>query len=215
MNKVLITLPNHDKVTAYLFAWSKEITKEKYQIEYKFLELEGKEANREKVESYLKKQNPKLVLFNGHGSDNFICGFKDNILIQSEVNDNLLKGKIVYALSCRSANILGKTAVKKGTDSFIGYEDDFVIVTDSEREATPLKDNIASSFLKPSNRLVISLLKGKTARESLDKSKEEFKKEIKKYLSSSYEEGTEQIISYLLWDMDNQVVLGNNEAKLI
>ena len=215
MNKVLITLPNHDKVTAYLFAWSREITKEKYQIEYRFLELEGMEANREKVESYLKKQNPRLVLFNGHGSDNFICGFKNNILIQSEVNDNLLKGKIVYSLSCRSANGLGKTAIKKGADSFIGYKDDFVIVTDSEREATPFKDNIAASFLKPSNKVAISLLKGKTAGESLEKSKEEFKKEIKKYLSSSYEEGTEQIISYLLWDMNNQVVLGNDRAKLI
>ena len=215
MNKVLITLPNHDKVTSYLFTWGREITKEKYQIEYRFLELKGKEANKEKVESYLKKQDPKLVLFNGHGSDNLICGFKDSILIQSEINDNLLKGKIVYALSCGSANILGKTAVKKGTESFIGYEDDFVIVTDSEREATPLKDSIASSFLKPSNRIAISLLKGKTTGESSEKSKEEFKKEIKKYLSSSYEDGTEQIISYLLWDMNNQVVLGNSEAKLI
>lgn len=56
MNKVLITLPNHDKVTAYLFAWSREITKEKYQIEYRFLELEGEEANREETESYLKNK---------------------------------------------------------------------------------------------------------------------------------------------------------------
>lgn len=127
----------------------------------------------------------------------------------------MLKDKIIYALSCRSANILGKTTVKNGAESFIGYEEDFVIVTDSEREATPLKDNIASSFLRPSNQVAISLLKGKTTKESSEKSKKEFKKEIKKYLSSSYEEGTEQIISYLLWDMDNQVVLGNPEAKLI
>ena len=149
MNKCLITRPNHDKVTSYLFNWSKEIIEQNFGVQ--FLNLEGENANKNKVESYLKKQNPKLVLFNGHGNDNVICGFKDEIIIQLNENDNLLKGKIIYSLSCSSAKSLGKNAVKKGAHAFIGYKEPFVIYTDSERETTPLKDNIASSFLNPSN----------------------------------------------------------------
>lgn len=210
MSKCLITRPNHDKVTDYLFCWTKEIVKQNTAIQ--IFNLEGKEANKEKVESYLKKQNPRLVLFNGHGNNDTICGFKDEILIESNMNDDLLKGKIVYSLSCSSAKNLGKISVSKGTEAFIGYKESFVMYTDSEREATPLKDNLASSFLKPSNVLSSSLLKGKSAKESSDKSKQEYKKEIKKYFTSSAIEGSERIAVALLWDMNNQVVLGNEEA---
>lgn len=190
MNKCLITRPNHDKVTDYLFCWTKEIIKQNTLIQ--IFNLEGKEANKEKVESYLKKQNPRLVLFNGHGNNDTICGFKDEILIESNKNDGLLKGKIVYSLSCSSAKSLGIISVRKGTEAFIGYKKSFVMYTDSEREATPLKDNLASSFLKPSNVLSLSLLEGKSARESSNKSKQEYKKEIKKYFTSSSIEGSEK-----------------------
>ncbi len=213
-NKVLITKPNHDKVTCYLCAWSKEITQESYLENYSFMELEGSDANKDKVESYLNKQNPRLVLLNGHGNADVVCGYKDQPLIQVNFNDHLLKGKIVYALSCGSATNLGRTSVEKGAECYIGYEEDFVLVTDAERETTPLKDKIAASFLKPSNKIAISLLKGKTTKESSNKSREEFKKEIKRYLSSNKDDGAEQIASYLLWDMENQAVIGNHDAAI-
>ncbi len=88
-----------------------------------------------------------------------------------------------------------------------------MIYTDSERESTPLKDSIAASFFKPSNKLSISLLSGKSADESSKKSKEEFQKETKKYLTGRFE-GSERIAMALLWNMNNQVVLGDKEAKI-
>jgi hypothetical protein len=123
-------------------------------------------------------------------------------------------GKIIYALSCSSAKVLGESAVKKGAEAFIGYNESFVIYTDSERETTPLKDNIASSFIKPSNILSLSLLKGKTAKESSEKSKEEYKKEIRNYFTSNSIEGAERIAVGLFWNMNNQKVIGNPEAKI-
>ncbi len=38
-------------------------------------------------ESYLNKQNPEIVLFNGHGNDFCVCGFKDEPLIESGKNE--------------------------------------------------------------------------------------------------------------------------------
>ncbi len=214
MIKCLITRPNHDKVTSYLFEWSKGILNSKYSTEIQFLDLSAKEANKNKVESYLKKQSPRVVLFNGHGDNNTVCGFKDEPLIESNENDVLLKDKIVYALSCSSAKNLGKSSIKKGTDAFLGYKNSFVLFTDTERETAPLKDKIAASFLNPSNRVSISLLKGNTAEEASSKSKEGFKKEIKKFLSSKAIDGSDRIASALFWDMSSQVVIGNQEAKI-
>lgn len=214
MHKCLITRPNHDKVTSYLYSWSKEIIENKEINEVQFLDLEGSNARKEKVESYLRKQNPRVVLFNGHGSSTEICGFKDEALIAVGKNEELLREKIVYALSCSSAKILGKMAIKKGAEAFIGYTNPFILCSDSERETTPLKDNVAASFLKPSNMVSISLLKGKPAKEASNKSKEEFKKEIMGYSSSSAFEGAERIVAALVWDMTSQIVLGNTEAKI-
>ncbi len=214
MAKCLITRPNHDKVTQYLFAWSSKILESEEFGEISFINLQGKDANRKKVESYLLKQSPEAVLFNGHGSSTQINGFKNEVLIESEVNESLLKDKIIYALSCNSASVLGQSAVKKGTKAFIGYMRSFILCTDRNRETTPLKDNIAHSFLEPSNRVSISILKGNSAGEASNKSKEEFKKEIAKYASTKAMPGSDRIASALLWNMSNQVVLGNKDSKI-
>ena len=153
-------------------------------------------------------------MFNGHGDDNIICGFKDEPLIETGKNDELLKGKIIYSLSCSSARKLGESSVNKGADAFVGYRNSFMLFTDADSEAAPLKDSIAASFLKPSNKLSISLLKGNTAQEASNKSKEEFRKEIKKFLSSKAIDGSGRIASALFWDMSSQAVIGNQEARI-
>ena len=162
----------------------------------------------------MSKKIPDVILFNGHGSPTKIYGFNNEVLVESEVNDSLLKDKIVYAVSCSSASLLGQTAVKKGAKSFIGYKRSFILFTDRNREATPLKDHVANSFLKSSNRVSISLLKGNSVEEASHKSKVEFKKEIERYASTNAMPGSDRIASALLWDMSNQIVLGEREAKV-
>ncbi len=214
MIKCLITRPNHDKVTEYLFVWSNKLLESKELTDISFLDLQGKEVNKKNVEGYLSKKIPDVILFNGHGSPTKICGFKNEVLVESEVNDFLLKDKIVYAISCSSASVLGQTAVQKGAKSFIGYKRSFILFTDRNREATPLKDHIANSFLEPSNRVSISILKGNSVEEASHKSKVEFKKEIEKYASTKVMLGSDRIASALLWNMSNQVVLGDKEARV-
>lgn len=153
-------------------------------------------------------------MFNGHGDDTIVYGFKDEPLIESGKNDELLKDKIIYCLSCSSARKLGESSVKKGADAFLGYKNSFVFFTDTDSEATPLRDNIAASFLNPSNRISISFLKGNTIEEASNKSKEGFKKEIKKFLSSKAIDGSDRIAAALFGEMSSQVVLGNQEAKM-
>lgn len=118
-----------------------------------------------------KKKKPNLIMFNGHGSEKVICGHKNEVLVSSEENPEVLKDSITYALSCSSASKLGPKSVKEGAPCFIGYEFDFALGKDPDSEATPRKDKIAKLFLEPSNILFSSLLEGSTANTAIEKAK--------------------------------------------
>ncbi len=113
MIKCLITQPNYDKVTSYLFYFGKEILKENYPIKVQFMNLEGNKVSKNNVESYLKKQNPKVVLFNGHGNDWTICGYQNEDLIIMNENEDLLKEKLFILYHAALLQNLAKMLLKK------------------------------------------------------------------------------------------------------
>lgn len=117
-------------------------------------------------------------MFNGHGSPEVICGHKNEIIVSSEENPEVLKGSITYALSCSSASILGQKSVDEGASSFIGYEFDFALGKDPDSEAAPRKDKIAKLFLEPSNILFDSLLNGNTTNNAIEKAKKKMNENI-------------------------------------
>ncbi len=209
---LLVTRPKYDDGTQYLSAYALEILKKvKGQILTK--DFEGKEANKENVEKYVKSKNPKLLFLNGHGNECEICGHKDKAIF-SLTNVNLLKNKIIYARACFSANVLGQEAVKNSSGCFIGYVYPFSFWMDGERSTTPLKDKVAGMFLNPSNEIILSLLKGKTAKKSDEKSKQMMISNMKEILAMEQknELGATGMLQ-ILWDnYEGQVVLGNENA---
>ena len=211
-NNFLISRPNYDNTTFYLFKWSEKCLQIADEKGIEYTDLNSERANRKNVEKVLKTKNPNLVLFNGHGSNDRIYGNKQETLIEAGINDVLLRGKVVHSISCSSAKELGPKCINSGTISFIGYEDDFIFVFDKNKTFHPLKDDIASNFLEPPNELTISLLKGNRVYDSYKRSQEMFKKRINKLLTSEQPIGSENIIWWLVWDMSKQVCLGNKEA---
>ncbi len=208
----LITRPQHERTVTYLYNWSQEILNFAKDNNIKFSDLKGKKANRNGVESYLTKQEPRFVIFNGHGSPNEVDGHQDEPLIIGGENEKLLKSKITYTIACDSATELGKKAVKNGCDSFIGYEGSFCFVHDSNRECNPVKDKLAEPFKKTSNQIVFSILKGQTVKEAVEKSKRLSKKLIKEYSTSDAELSNKEIRFWLFWNMNLLKLLGNESA---
>ena len=94
---------------------------------------------------------------------------KNEILVSSGVNEDVLKGKIVYAISCKSANILGKTSVEKGALNYTGYDDDFIFFYEPKNMTKPLTDETAKLFLEHSQLFIESLLKGNSLKASKEK----------------------------------------------
>jgi hypothetical protein len=210
MSSILITRPKHDGATRYLFYWAEKIIGLAKQKGIKILDLKEKRANKKEFVSIMSKMKPLLIFLNGHGADDRVNGHNDEILIKAGENEDLLKNKIVYTLSCRSGNDLGPKSINAGTLSYVGYNDDFVFIWDEDKLTRPLEDKTAELFLGPSNYVVESLLKGHTVDESYKRSQKLFIDNIQKVLTSE----SSYLAPYLLWDARHQVCLGDGASKL-
>lgn len=68
MNRAfLVTRPNHDLTTNYLFYWSLLVIKKAKEKGFQVLDLKGRKANKKNFDSYIKRHKPVLVFFNGQG----------------------------------------------------------------------------------------------------------------------------------------------------
>lgn len=211
---MLITRPNHDVTTNYLCYWSEKIIDQADKSKQKIIDLKGKCANAKEFISILKKTDPSFVVINGHGAEDRITGYNNEVLVQAGFNESMLSDRIIFARSCRSAKILGKSAIAKGAKTYIGYNDDFIFFINEARTTRPLKDNTAKLFLEPSNYAAIILLKGHKSSEANNRSKEMFKKNIQKLMTSETPKEDKELIAFLRWDMINQVCLGDGNVGL-
>jgi len=211
---VLFSRPCDDVTLSYLYYYSKELISESNQLGHKTINKERKDANKKIILSVIEKQKPELIMFNGHGSPEEICGHKQEVIISATKNPEVLKNTVVYSLSCSSASILGPKSVEKGAISFIGYEFDFALGKDPESEASPKHDKIAKLFLEPSNILFSSLLNKKNVKTSVEKAKKKMKDNID-YLHTT--DSFLEAIYYAPFLFGNYLGLvahGNNEASI-
>jgi len=200
---MIITRPNHDFATKYLFRWSQTVITLAKKRNILVIDLKGKRASRVELTKSVRKNTADFIFINGHGNDDLVTGYNNRILVQFNDNEKLFRGRIVYARSCRSAAKLGKSCVKKGTRAYLGYTDDFIFYSDA-----------ASKFLGPSNLIAKTLLIGETAGQADQKAKDAYARTIQRFENSSVSEKDRELIPYLQWNMEKQVCLGNKNARL-
>ncbi|MDP3640677.1 MAG: hypothetical protein Q8R53_05790 [Nanoarchaeota archaeon] len=169
--KAIITMPNYDDATSYLYCYAEELIKFAERKNITVIQLKRPKLRKKILEESITKQDPQLLLFNAHGDETTIYGDKvegkEEYLIREGENHHFLIGKLTYARACSAAASLGKICTQKN-GCFIGYNQPFSFWTDTSRTTTPLKDKIAQLFLRPSNELAIALLRGKSAQEAAD-----------------------------------------------
>lgn len=212
MIKTLFVRPSHDDVTYYLYYYSKELLDLSNSKGYTTINKEKGDANQYTITTVIKKNDPRFIMFNGHGNPTLICGHNDEIIIQYGKNHNLLKNRIIYSLSCSSAAELGRNVADNKT-TFIGYVDEFALGMDVDCQASIHRDKRAKLFLEPSNLLVSALLKGNSAIDAVNKAKKLMKDNISK-LRTDTSPDAKDYIPYLF---NNYIVLeifGDSNAKL-
>ena len=199
---LLITRPRYDIPTHYLFHWSAGIIEEAKSARLQVFDLERGKANKRNVESYFKKQQPKLAVFNGHGNDTSITGQDGEVLVSANDNVELLRGSIIFVRACNAGTTLGPAAIKIGAKGFVGYRENFVLLSDNEKVGKPLDDEIASPFLECSNQVALSLIKGHSAKEAHMSSIKVYKRKIDEMLISTF--ANTHVLPFLYWNMMNQ-----------
>lgn len=185
-----------------------EATNKLFQV----LDLEERMANKKDLDSYVRRNKPALIFFNGHGSSSTICGYGDEILVEAGKNENILSGAIVYARSCRAATYLGRRCVQEGTVAFVGYKKDYFLGYSQSKLTRPLEDKVAKLFLEPSNLIPSSLLKGNTVGKSFGKSQEAMRRNVR-FMNSGLASPSQKDAAPYLWrNVKSQTVRGNKNA---
>lgn len=198
--------------TNYLYYWSQELIDLAKKQGSQIVDLAKKRANAKEFASVIKKVQPSLVVLNGHGNSFMVGGYNDEPLVIAGKNDVLLNKAIVYARSCKSGDKLGPASIKSGCKAYIGYDDDFVFVTETDKITRPLEDKTVKFFLEPSNYVVISLLKGHSVQDANLRSKNFLRQNIQRLVTSVASKEESDLVPYLLWNYTHQVCLG--EAKI-
>jgi hypothetical protein len=212
--KLVITRPEHDITTKYISTWAKEIISFAQSKKIDVIDLVKEKANKNDFEGRLNKLQPRAIFLNGHGCEDCMFGHNDQVLIKAGDNHRLLQGKITYALSCSSGKKLGPRVVEDRNSAYIGYDDDFAFVSDYKYASRPLADPKAKPFMESSNQIMFSLLKGNTAQEAFEKSKNKFGEHLRNMSSSLTDPDSLQVAQCLWWDMKHQICLGDGDATI-
>ena len=202
----LLTRPRHDALMRYFFAWSDPLVAMASSKGFNVCDLHDGKANKALLESYIAKNCPSLILFNGHGTTDTIHGDQDKVIVDA---DSKCRRSIVYARSCSCGERLGHDLVKGGARTFIGYRRDFYCGCSYEHLVDPKKDKLAARFLGPSNLIISTLLKGGTGEEAYQRSVGAMHKNFMEMISSRADYKERYAARYLLSNMAHQVLLGD------
>ena len=212
---ILVSNASHDAPTEYLDSWfGKIIELVKKQEDTKLFELKKERANRKELTELIEKENPQLVIFNGHGNDELITGFNQDVLVRCNDNESILEGRIIHSMACESAKKLGQKCITIGTRCFIGYKEKFNLVHLNKKAGLEqLDDPIARFFIEPAYEVVIALVEGETTGDAYMRSQNVYRENLNVLLTSNSTEYNTVLASRLYHNFQNQVCLGDQIAS--
>ncbi len=196
---ILVTRPNHDRMTRYLSAWAGKFMDEAAAKGHTVHTLKDKKVTKTNFESMVAKVRPEVIFINGHGGEDRIGGHDNEVILDAD-SCSITVGAKVYALSCKTAVSLGPDAMASGAAAYIGYAQDFMLVSQPQNTHQPLEDETAALFLEPSNQIVGALAKGHDAKTAVAKGMAAYSRSIQKALNSDIQSDDDKYISFLLWD---------------
>lgn len=205
-NSMISIRPDYELATRYGASWQTQILNAAENVGLPTIDLYGAEATSTNFFSSLETQDPLIVNIFGHGNYNIIVCQNEECLLEGCMNDEILSGRVVYDLSCRSGRDLASSAVSKGAVSFLGYDDDFIfIITEGMHSdggmLNPLEDEVARGFFESHNASIISYINGASLINSYWISQDIFN-----YWIKIWNEIDSQVAGFLMWDRDHQIM---------
>jgi hypothetical protein len=174
------------------------------------LDLQKNDAIENNVKNGIEQLNPKFIFHTDHGKEDTISGQNGcTIFCCSGVNPNhyLLKDRIIYTLSCFSAQNLGKAIIEVGGICFIGYDAKLRICLVEGADMDGAFEEIWSGGAK-------LLLDGRTTKDAYIWIKERYQYWIDYWeMKNHWAKAT--MLSSLKQDLDALKLLGQEDAKIV
>ncbi len=205
-NSLLTIRPDYELVTRLGAAWQTPILNAANAVGLPTTDLYGSNATATNFFSSIETQDPILVNLFGHGDYNLIVGQNGELLLQGGVNDDVLAGRVVYVLSCRTGRDLGASAYANGAISYLGYTEDFWVNFSYGEHPDggmldPLQDEVARGFFESHNAAPISYINGSTILDSYYISQSTFN-----YWIGVWESIDTLVAADLMWNRDYQIL---------
>lgn len=208
LTKILAARANYELATVYLSSWLQPTMDYATKLGYSVTDLYGEDATLANFMNALNVDDPALVLIGGHGAENLVTGQNGEVLLEACVNDGLMQQRTAVLAACATGVKLGPSMINKGANAYVGFQADFIFSVTPGYETRPLHDPRAAPFFTAINTLMYALLDGKTLSEIYEVGVASFNEEISKWWNNPDPEASD-IISYLQWDRDNFIVIGN------
>lgn len=149
-----------------------------------------------------------IIIAMGHGDPDTLTAQNEAVILDvGKYNPSEVRGKVIKLLSCQTGKVLGPDLVRNGALAVGAYKDDFVWICDAELASTPWSDEMAAKNLMPVVDGLNALLDGKTFGEA-------FQVEIDGFSRNAEAEENELLKSCLLFNHDNAVLLGDQNARI-
>lgn len=200
---MLVIRPNYDKGTSYTHGWAQLILDAQPGIQ----EIEADDVTHGLVRTAL--PGHASIAFYGHGSVVALQGHQDKPVISVvDAVAGRLRGKVVYAVACDSAQFLGLgwMACRTGTRAYLGYYRKFRIL-----------ESAASTFGEVANApLLRMLLRGATAREAFEFGQTNYREAIQYFVGGEgqYHPSRAGIVAKLGWNLNSFVLRGDGSVTL-
>lgn len=165
-NIILICRAKYDSTTRYVYYWAEKIKEDAELLGFEVIDLKDEKFDGDRLKKVILECDPFLVFLSGHGTKYSIQGLNRCDVVIRCMNDHLFKDRIVYALSCSTSLVLGRSAKAKGCKCYIGYNDEIKFPFLEYEDGKVFEDEISEPFMKISNEIMLSLLRRKSPEES-------------------------------------------------
>lgn len=212
-NSMLNIMPYHCRYCIQGWYAMKHISAEAVKQGLLLTELEKEQAEKQLIWDTLAIEDPIFVNGFGHGNNNVYTGDTEMPIFTS-IECDILAGRIVYLLSCLTANGLGPAIIGAGGIAYGGYNIAWTWGA-ANINADPYTDFYAEGYYRATNEFPIALIQGETVARARDRCIAEYNRWIEIWETERADDSSAAgIIKFLIHDRDGLTVLGYLEATI-
>lgn len=169
-------------------------------------------ANKQYVDEAIEYDDPGVIFGFGHGNQNrFTAQYREDIFTTSDCDR--VSGRIVYLLSCLTANQLGPMMMEKGALAYAGFNQSWTWIADTDEynnflQPDPYFDKYAQGFYESAVAVMVALCAGYSFIEAIQASIQKYNDWIQ-YWYDNPDPASQDCIMWLAFDRDALVAFSN------